>query len=123
MKGWVASVLQPPQLHSKARSMKTIDSPFLNRSIQISAWAKFHDLTPVLGLVLYEVDSLDDVWVVQCGRDAKFRGELLDVFFLGLILTTFPKFLCTSISIDRECANRTAVMSLDIAGREITNSP
>jgi hypothetical protein len=37
---------------------------FLDRSIEITTRAKFHDLTPVLILILNKIDSLDNVDVM-----------------------------------------------------------
>lgn len=44
---------------------KKIHSPLLNRRVQIATWAKLHDLTPVLILVLDEIDRLHNVWMMQ----------------------------------------------------------
>jgi hypothetical protein len=43
--------------------------------------------------VLDEVDSLNDVGVVQSGRDTEFRSELLDVFLFRLVLSSLSEFL------------------------------
>lgn len=66
---------------------------FLNRRVQVAAGTELHHLTPVLRLVLDEVDGLDDVDVVQGGRDAELGGELLDVFLLRLVLAPLAEFL------------------------------
>lgn len=38
----------------------------LDSSIQITTGAEFHHFTPMLVLVLHEIDSLNDIDVVQC---------------------------------------------------------
>lgn len=54
----------------------------------------------MLRFILYEIDRLDNVWVVQRRRYTEFSCELLDVFFLRLILATFPEFLLHIININ-----------------------
>jgi hypothetical protein len=84
---------------------RKIYSPFLDRSIQVPTRAKFHDLTPMLCLVLHEINSLDDVWMVQRRGDTEFCSEFLDVFFLRLVLATFPEFLVIIININQRTDN------------------
>jgi hypothetical protein len=43
----------------------------LDGGVQVSTGAILHDFTPVMLLVLNEIDSLDDVGMVQSRRDAK----------------------------------------------------
>ena len=66
---------------------------FLDRSIEVPARAKLHDLAPSLVLVLDEIHSLNDVEMVQCRGDAVLCSELLDVFFLRFVLAPLPEFL------------------------------
>jgi hypothetical protein len=66
---------------------------FPERSVQAPAVAHFHHLVPVRIFVLHKVDSLDDVHMVQSGRDAELSGELSDVFFLCLVVAAFAAFL------------------------------
>lgn len=68
----------------------------LDGSVEVSTGTILHDLAPVMLLVLYEVDSLDDVGVMQGRRDAEFGSELLDVFLFGFVLSPLSKFLKTS---------------------------
>ena len=44
-------------------------------------------------VVLYQIDSLDDVGMMQSRRDAEFRCQFLDVILFRLILATFSEFL------------------------------
>lgn len=53
----------------------------LYRRVKISSGTEFHDFTPMLLLVLNEINRLDNIDVVQCGRYAKLCSQLLDVFF------------------------------------------
>jgi hypothetical protein len=57
-------------------------APFLNRSIQVPTRTKLHDFAPRMVLILEEVDSLNDVRMVESRRDAEFRGQFLDVLLL-----------------------------------------
>ena len=41
--------------------------PFLDRGIEITTWTELHDLAPVLIVVLYKIDGLDNVDMVQSG--------------------------------------------------------
>lgn len=69
---------------------------FLDGSIQVTSGTIFHNLAPVLILILHQIHSLDYVHMVQSGRNAEFGCELLDILFLGLVLATLAKFLrCT----------------------------
>lgn len=43
----------------------------LDGGVQVSTGAILHDFTPVMLLVLNEIDSLDDIGMVQGRRDAK----------------------------------------------------
>ena len=65
----------------------------LYRRIQVTAWAELHDLAPVLGLVLNEVDSLDDVDVMRRRRYTELCRKLLDVLLLRLVLSPLPELL------------------------------
>jgi hypothetical protein len=51
----------------------------LDRSVEISTRAKFHNLAPVLVLVLNEIYCLNYVDMVQRGGNTKLCGEFLDV--------------------------------------------
>ena len=62
-------------------------------SVKISTWTILHDFTTMVLFVLNEVDGLDDIGVVQGGRDAEFRSELLDVFLFRLVLSSLSEFL------------------------------
>ena len=44
-------------------------------------------------LVLYKIDRLDNIGVMESRRNAKLRGKLLDVLLFSLILSTFPELL------------------------------
>jgi len=39
-------------------------TPFLDRGVEVTTGAEFHDLTPVLILILDEIDGLNDVDVM-----------------------------------------------------------
>lgn len=65
----------------------------LDRRVQIAARAVLHHLTPMMTFVLDEIDGFDHVGVVQGGRDAELRGELLNVVFLRLVLASLSEFL------------------------------
>ena len=56
--------------------------PFLDRSIQVPTRAKLHDFAPRMILILNQVDSLNDVRMVESRRDAEFCGQFLDVLLL-----------------------------------------
>jgi len=47
----------------------------------------------MLILVLNEVDSLNNIRVVQCRRDTKLCRELLHIFLFCFILPPFSEFL------------------------------
>lgn len=64
-----------------------------NRIVQISTGTIFHDFAPFPLLVLHEIDRLDDVWMPQGGRNAKFRREFLDIVALRLFAATRSEFL------------------------------
>jgi hypothetical protein len=66
---------------------------FLYGSVQIASRAKFHDLTPLVILVLNKINGLDNVDMVQGGGDAKFCSEFLDIFFFCFVLAAFAEFL------------------------------
>ena len=65
----------------------------LDGRIQVASRTELHDLAPVLVLVLDEVDRLDDVHVMQRGRYAELRRELLDVLLLRLVLSSLTELL------------------------------
>jgi hypothetical protein len=65
----------------------------LDRSVEIAARTVLHDFTPVLVLILDEIDGLDDVDVVERRGNTEFRSEFLDVFLLGLVFATFAELL------------------------------
>jgi hypothetical protein len=67
--------------------------PFLDSRIEITTWAEFHDLAPVLILVLNKIDGLDNVNVMQGRRYTKFGGELLHIFLLRLVLAPLSELL------------------------------
>ena len=48
-----------------AEEIRNSDSPFLDSGVQISSRAKLHNLTPMLILILHQVDDLDNIWVVE----------------------------------------------------------
>ena len=66
---------------------------FANGSIQISTCAKLHDFAPGMVFVLQKVDRLDNIGVMKDGRNAKLRGDLLDVLPFSLTPSAFPKLL------------------------------
>lgn len=68
-------------------------APLLDRRIQIATRTELHDLAPLFVLVLDQVNSFNDVDVVQRRGNAEFGGQFLDVFLFGLIFTSLPKFL------------------------------
>lgn len=68
-------------------------APLLDRSIQIATRTELHDLAPLFVFVLDQIDSFNDVDVVQRRGNAEFGGKFLDVFFFGLIFASLPKFL------------------------------
>jgi hypothetical protein len=84
----------------------------LNRRIQISTGTKLHHLTPMLVLVLDEIDRLDDVGVMKSGRDAEFGRQLFDVFFLGFVLSTFPEFLSSTRRSEKKNVSKTKKCTL-----------
>jgi len=47
----------------------------------------------MLILILNEVNSFDNVDVVQCGRDTELRGEFFDVLLFRLILAALAELL------------------------------
>lgn len=65
----------------------------LDGGIKISTGTELHDFAPVLLLILDEVDGLDDVDVVESGRDAKLGGQFLDVFLFCFVFSSFPELL------------------------------
>lgn len=67
--------------------------PFLDRSIQIASWTKFHHFAPMLVLILHEIDGLNNVGMVEGGGDAEFGGELLDIFFFCFVLSSLAELL------------------------------
>jgi len=68
-------------------------APLLYRSVEISTRAELHHFAPVLALILYEVDSLDDVNVVESGRDTEFCCEFLDIFLFCFVLPALSELL------------------------------
>ncbi len=47
----------------------------------------------MLVFILHKIDGLDNVGVVERGGDAEFGGELLDVFFFCLVLSSLAELL------------------------------
>jgi hypothetical protein len=45
--------------------MKEMHSPLLDSSVQISSWTKLHDFTPVLILILHQINRLHDIGMMQ----------------------------------------------------------
>ena len=65
----------------------------LDGSVQVTTGTILHDLAPVLMLVLDQVDSFNDVWMMQCGADAELGSEFLDVLSVGFVLALFAELL------------------------------
>ena len=76
-------------------------TPFLDRGVEVTTWAEFHDLAPVLILILNEIYSLNDVDVMEGGRYAKFGGKFLHVFLFRLVLPSLSEFLPIMIRLIR----------------------
>ena len=49
----------------------------LDGLVQVTVRTVFHDLTPVLVLILYQIDRLDDILVMQSRRNAKLARQPL----------------------------------------------
>ena len=66
---------------------------FLDGRVEVASRTILHHLTPVLVLVLDQVDRFNDVRVSECRGDTELGGELLDVLPLALVLAAFPELL------------------------------
>ena len=53
----------------------------------------YHDFTPVVLLILDQVNGLDNVLVVEGGRDTELARQLLDILLLGLVLSALTELL------------------------------
>ena len=62
-------------------------------SVEIAARAELHDFAPMQVFVLYEVNCLHDVDMMQRRGNAELRREFLNVFLLCFILPPLPEFL------------------------------
>lgn len=49
----------------RSMKMKKMHSPLLDCSVQISSWTKLHDFTPMLILILDQINGLDDIGMMQ----------------------------------------------------------
>ena len=54
--------------------MKKMHSPLLDCSVQISSWTKLHDFTPVLILILYQINRLHDIGMMQRRWDTELSS-------------------------------------------------
>ena len=66
--------------------------------IKISTRAVFHNLTPMLIFVLYEIDRFNNILVMKCRTDTKLGGEFLDVFPLSFVLSSLAELLRRFVS-------------------------
>jgi hypothetical protein len=76
-------------------------TPFLDRGVEVTTGAEFHDLAPVLVLVLNEIYGLNDVDVMEGGRYTKFGGKFLHVFLFRLVLPSLSELLPIMIRLIR----------------------
>ena len=81
------------QLLERALELGAAHAPLADRRVQVAAGTKLHDRAPRMALVLQEIDRLDDIRVVQRGRDAKLRGKLLHIVLFALVLPALPELL------------------------------
>jgi hypothetical protein len=68
-------------------------TPFLDRGVEVTTGTEFHDLAPVLVLILNEIYRLNDVDVMEGGRYTKFGGKFLHVFLFRLVLSSLSELL------------------------------
>ena len=76
-----------------SRTKSGLNSPLLDSGIKITSWTKLHHLAPMLAFILYQVDGLHNIRMVQRRGDAKFSSEFLDILLLRLVFSPFPEFL------------------------------
>lgn len=87
-------------------------STLLDGSVEIATGTELHHLTPATVLILNEIDSLDDVDVMQRRRDTELSREFLDVLLLGLVLAALAELLRRDVGLDdgvREMKRKQAV--------------
>ena len=87
------------ELLEAALDLGSAHAAFSNGRVQIPTCTKLHDFAPRMVLILQEIDRLDDIGMVEGGRNAKLRSKLLDVHLLRLVLSAFSELLENKASV------------------------
>ena len=98
-------------------------TPFLDCGVEVATGTEFHDLTPVLVLILNEIYGLNDVDMMEGGRYTKFGGKFLHVFLFRLVLPSLSEFLPIMIRLLLRIAVNQNINNLDSVKLFFTSIP